>query len=227
MKAIVLFTAFLLAVTAKSQSLKEALYGGKLKADTGAVIRKGDSAKIKESMAQKMSDDSLKMAQKISDDSMKVVQKMIADSMRREELAIEKQKAIAAGLDTTAIVAAAASVGIVSTTSGDPAVAENAIPKDNNKIWKTYIDEFSTTIKSEVLTSGKVKNGTYSVLIDYEIKTDGQVNIVNVASEPKNSFLEQQIKDRLTFNAPQLNPVMGTNGKPRTAAKKQMLTFVK
>src|SRR5688572_19961410 len=98
MKAIVLFTAFLLAVTAKSQSLKEALYGGKLKADTGAVIRKGDSAKIKESMAQKM-----------SDDSMKVVQKMIADSMRREELAIEKQKAIAAGLDTTAIVAAAAS----------------------------------------------------------------------------------------------------------------------
>jgi hypothetical protein len=227
MKAIVLFTAFLLATTANSQSLKEALYGGKLKADTGAVIRKGDSAKIKESMAQKMSDDSLKMAQKISDDSMKVVQKMIADSIRREELAIEKQKAIAAGLDTTAIVAAAASVGIASSTPGDPSVAENAIPKDNNKIWKTYIDELNAAVKSEVLTSNKVKNGTYSVLIDYEIKTDGLVNIVNVASDPKNSFLEQQIKDRLTFSAPQLNPVLGTNGKPRTAAKKQMLTFVK
>jgi len=227
MKPIVFFTFFLLAITAKSQSLKEALYGGKLKADTGAVIRKGDSLKIKENMAQKMSDDSLKMAQKISEDSMKMVQKMIADSIRREELAIEKQKAIAAGLDTTAIVAAAASVGIASTTPGDPAVAENAIPKDNNKIWKTFIDELSVTIKSEVLTSSKVKNGTYSVLIEYEIKTDGQVNIVNVASDPKNSFLEQQIKDRLTFNAPQLNPVMGTNGKPRIAAKKQMLTFVK
>jgi len=79
MKTIFLFTAFLLATTANSQSLKEALYGGKLKADTGAVIRKGDSAKIKESMAQKMSDDSLKMAQKISDDSMKVVQKAVDD----------------------------------------------------------------------------------------------------------------------------------------------------
>ena len=173
MKSIVLFTLFLLAITAKSQSLKEALYGGKLKADTGAVIRKGDSAKIKENMAQKVSDDSLKMAQKISDDSMKVVQKMIADSIRREELAIEKQKAIAAGLDTTAIVAAAASVGIASVHPAIHAVAENAIPKDNNKIWKTYIDELSATIKSEVLTSDKVKNGTYSVLIDYEIKTDG------------------------------------------------------
>jgi hypothetical protein len=64
MKPIVFFTFFLLAITAKSQSLKEALYGGKLKADTGAVIGKGDSLKIKESMAQKMSDDSLKMAQK-------------------------------------------------------------------------------------------------------------------------------------------------------------------
>jgi len=107
------------------------------------------------------------------------------------------------------------------------ATTETSVPKANNKTWKAVIDELSATVKSEVLTSNKVKNGTYSVLIDYEIKTDGQVNIVNVASDPKNSFLEQQIKDRLTFSAPQLSPVMGTNGKPRNAAKKQMLTFVK
>ena len=111
MKAIVFFSVFLLAITAKSQSLKEALYGGKLKADTGAVIRKGDSAKIKENMAQKISEDSLKMAQKISEDSLRTVQKMIADSIRREEVAIEKQKALAAGLDTSAIVFESCSPG--------------------------------------------------------------------------------------------------------------------
>jgi hypothetical protein len=73
MKALVLFTVFLVALNAQSQSLKDALYGGKLKADTGAVLRKGDTAKIKENMAQKMSEDSVKMTQKISEDSMKVV----------------------------------------------------------------------------------------------------------------------------------------------------------
>jgi hypothetical protein len=223
MKAIVLFTAFLLATTANSQSLKEALYGGKLKADTGAVIRKDDTLKIKESMAHKITEDSVKKAQKISEDSMKIVQKAADDSIRREQFEIEKQKAIAAGQDTAAIVAAA----LAAEKTAEAAATETSVPKANNKTWKTVIDELSATVKSEVLTSNKVKNGTYSVLIDYEIKTDGQVNIVNVASDPKNSFLEQQIKDRLTFSAPQLSPVMGTNGKPRNAAKKQMLTFVK
>ena len=51
MKAIVLFTVILLATSAKSQSLLDAVYSGKLKADTGAVLRKGDSLKIKENMA--------------------------------------------------------------------------------------------------------------------------------------------------------------------------------
>ena len=223
MKAIVFFAVLLLAVSAKSQSLKEALYGGKLKADTGAVIRKGDSAKIKESMAQKISEDSLKMAQKISEDSMKIVQKAVDDSIRREQFEIEKQKAIAAGQDTAAIVAAA----LAAEKTAEAALTETSVPKANNKTWKTVIEELNATVKSEVLPSNKVKNGTYSVLINYEIRTDGQVNIVNVASDPKNSFLEQQIKDRLTFSAPQLTPEMGTNGKPRNAAKKQMLTFVK
>src|SRR6185295_7140522 len=223
MKALVLFTVFLLALNAQSQSLKDALYGGKLKADTGAVIRKGDTLKIKENMAQKVSEDSVKMTQKISEDSMKVVQKAMDDSIRREHFEIEKQKAIAAGQDTAAVVAAA----IAAEKTAEAAATETSVPKANNKTWKAAIDEVSAAVKSEVMTSNKIKNGTYSVLIDYEIKTDGQVNIVNVASDPKNSFLEQQIKERLTFSAPQLAPVMGTNGKPRNAAKKQMLTFVK
>jgi hypothetical protein len=208
MKAIFLFTVFLLAISAKSQSLVEALYGGKLKADTGAVIRKGDSLKIKENMAQKIVADSLNVAQKI-----------IADSIKKEAIAVEKQNAIAAGKDTAAIIST-----IVATASMP---AEKTIPKDNNKIWKTFIDSITTTIKSEVITSNKLKKGAYSVLIEYEIKPDGQININSVTSDPQNSFLEGQIKVLLTLYAPQLNPVMGTNGKPRTVMKKQLLNFIK
>lgn len=208
MKTIVLFTLVLLTFSAKSQSLKDALYSGKLKADTGAVIRKGDTLRIKENIAQKVEDDSVKMAQKI-----------IADSIKKETFAIEKEIAIAAGKDTTAF--------INTEVGAETLPAEKTIPKDNNKIWKSFIDSVTTTIKSEVLTSGKLKKGAYSVLIEYEIKPDGQININSVTSDPQNSFLEGQIKVRLTLDAPQLNPVMGTNGKPRTVIKKQLLNFMK
>ena len=208
MKAIVLFTLVLLTFSAKSQSLLDALYSGKLKADTGAVLRKGDSLKIKENMARKIEDDSVKTAQKI-----------IADSIKKETFAIEKKIAIAAGKDTTAF--------INTEVGAETLPAEKTIPKDNNKIWKFFIDSVTTAIKSEVLTSGKLKKGAYSVLIEYEIRPDGQININSVASDPQNSFLEGQIKVRLTLDAPQMNPVMGTNGKPRTVIKKQMLNLVK
>ena len=208
MKTIVLFTLILLTFSAQSQSLKDALYSGKLKADTGAVIRKGDTLRIKENIAQKVEDDSVKMAQKI-----------IADSIKKEAIAVEKEIAIAAGKDTTAFI----NTDVVAETLP----AEKTIPKDNNKIWKSFIDSITASIKSEVITSGKLKKGAYSVLIEYEIKPDGQININSVVSDPQNSFLEGQIKVRLTLDAPQMNPVMGTNGKPRTVIKKQLLNFMK
>jgi hypothetical protein len=214
MKAIVLFTVLLLATTAKSQSLLDAIYSGKLKADTGAVLRKGDSLKIKENMAQKV----------------------IADSIRKDSIAaaktaaaIEKQNASVSNRDTTVAGASTSTAGNVNTdvTSAETMPAEKTIPKDNNKIWKAFIDSLSTTIKSEVLSSGKIKKGAYSVLINYEIMPNGQININSVASDPQSSFLDDQIKMRLTLDVPLLHPVLGANGQPRTVAKKQMLTFVK
>jgi len=203
MKAIVLFSVFLLAISAKSQSLVEALYGGKLKADTGIVLRKGDSLKIRENMAQKI----------------------IADSIKKVTIVVEKQNVIAGGMDTTSMINI--NTDTSATLSAATVSAEKTIPKDNNKIWKTFIDSITIAIKSEVITSNKLKKGAYSVLIEYEIKPDGQININSVTSDPQNSFLEGQIKVRLTLDAPQLNPVMGTNGKPRTVVKKQLLSYVK
>lgn len=217
MKAIVLFTFILLTFSAKSQSLKEALYSGKLKADTGAVIRKGDSLKIQENMAQKVIADSIN---KVVADSIK---KEAIEVAKKEAIEVAKEKAIAEGKDTTAIDTTAIINAINTGTSPE----EKTIPADNNKIWKTFIDSVTTVIKSEVITSNKLKKGAYSVLIEYEIKPDGQIDINSVAADPQNSFLEGQIKVRLTLDAPKLNPVMGTNGKPRTVAKKQMLSFVK
>ena len=209
MKAIVLFSLVMLAISAKSQSLKEALYGGKLKADTGAVIRKGDSLKIQENMAQKIVEDSIK--------------KSTADSVRKEAIAAQKEKAIAAGEDTTGVTDAV----LNPPSSTEPLAPENALPKDNNKIWKAYIDSLSITIKSEVLSSGKIKKGNYFVLIDYKINPDGQISVTSVTTDPQNSYLEQNIKDRLTLDSPRLNPVIDANGRARTVNKKQTLNFVK
>ncbi len=200
MKMIILFASILLSFTSESQSLKEALYGGKLKADTGAVIRKGDSLKIKENIAQKV----------------------IEDSIKKEEIALVKQNAAAAGLDTSTT----GNINISTETSASE-TAVKTIPADNNLIWKTFIDTVSSSVRSEVITSNKLKKGAYSVLIQYEIRPDGQININSVVSDPQNSFLEGQIKVRLMLDAPQMNPVMGTNGKPRTVARKQLLSFTK
>jgi hypothetical protein len=221
MKAIVLFTLILLTFSAKSQSLKEALYSGKLKADTGAVIRKGDSLKIQENMAQKVIADSIN---KVVADSIK---KEVLETAKKEALEVAKEKAIAEGKDTTSIDTASIINAINIETADKTKVAEKTIPADNNKIWKTFIDSITASIKAEVITSNKLKKGAYSVLIEYEIKPDGHININSVASDPQNSFLEGQIKVRLTLDAPQLNPVMGTNGKPRTVVKKQLLNFMK
>ena len=213
MKAIVLFSLVMLAVSAKSQSLKEALYGGKLKADTGAVIRKGDSLKIQENMAQKVVEDSIK--------------KSIADSVRKEAIAMQKEKALAAGQDTTAIATNAEAAISNDVSSAETSPAEKNIPKDNNTIWKAYIDSLSTTIKSEVLNSGKIKKGNYFVLIDYKINPDGQISVTSVTSDPQNSYLEQNIKDRLTLDGPRLNPIIDASGRARTVNRKQTLNFVK
>lgn len=211
MKALVFVSVMFLALAAQSQSLKEALYGGKLKADTGAVIRKGDTARIQENMAEKQ-------AELAAVDSLK---KVAADSIAQEVLAAKKEKALATGEDTTAITLTAADTATVTAPVAD------ATSKDNNTVWKSFIDTLTTTIKSEVIPSPKVKKGAYYVLVEYDIRPDGDINIKNVSVDPESSFLQQQIKDRLTLDAPKLNPIIDANGRARTVARKQVLNFEK
>jgi len=102
----------------------------------------------------------------------------------------------------------------------------NTASKDNNKIWKEFIDSVTSTLKTEVLPSKKIKSDTYYLLIEYEIGADGQIAINNVSCSPENSFLQQQVKERLTLTAPQMNPLL-TNGKARKVVKKYTLILPK
>lgn len=190
MKTIFICIALLSVASVKAQTLKDALFGGKLKTDTGAVIKKGDSLKLRIDTIQKAKTDSLK-----NDSTKKDITK--TDSLKQN---------------------------IPDTTSK----TQVTVPaNDNTAKWKQFIDEYSAIIKSEVLPSKKIKSGTYYVLIDYEIELDGTITTVDISCSPESSYLTEQIKKRMMANAPQLSPVLLSNGKPRKAFKKQSLTFVK
>jgi hypothetical protein len=203
MKTVILLAIMVTAVSASAQTLKDALYGGKLKTDSGTVIRKGDDLSSK----------------------MDTTTKKLPDTGKTKAMLVARDSSITAGGDSSI-------VGLSTPTSSGvntPEIPKETVaaPKDNNRIWKDYIDSITLDLKKEVLTSKKVKEGVYSVLIQYEIGIDGQITVNSVSASPESSFLEQQIKERITLSAPQLTPLLAGNGKPRVAAKKQMLTLAK
>jgi outer membrane biosynthesis protein TonB len=188
MKTCILLALLVSAVSVNGQTLKEALYGGKLKTDTGTVIRKGDDLSTKIDTSTKKPAEPEKI----------------------------KQGPVAGGQ-------AANGPGSQIDSVASPATAA----KDNNKIWKDYMDELMGTLRTEVLPSKKIKDGIYSVLIEYQIGTDGQVTVNSVSASPESPFLEQQVKERITLTAPQLTPLLNNYGKPRIAIKKQTITISK
>ncbi len=183
----------LMASSVSAQSLKDILFSGKLKNDSGSVIRKGEDLTNKIDTSRKIP---------IPPDK-KIVSTVIKDSVT--------------GVVTTRL----------DTVSINSAKLPAAAPKDNNKLWKEFITELTNTLKTEVLTSDKIKKGIYSVLIDYDIGVDGQITVNKVSCDPGNSYLEDQVKQRIILSAPQMTPLLGTNGKPRIAAKKQTIILTK
>lgn len=185
MKTIILILLLAMGFSVKAQSLKDALFKGNLKSDTGMLVKKGDSLKlIPDSLVKKRTDSARQTAKTV--DSIK---KVTADST----LAVNRANA----------------------------------PKNNDELWKKFIEEYSAIINSEVLTSPKIKKGTYTLYIDCMIETDGSVTTSNIICVPENSYLVEQVKLKMMANTPQLNPVLMSNGKPRRTLKKQVLKFVK
>ena len=185
MKTILFFVLCAIVSSAKAQTLKDALFSGRLKTDSGTVVKKGDSLKL------------------LTDSLLKIKK----DSLAKETVQKGPNK-----------------IKSADTTSTNPV---NNPVTDNNKTWKQFIDGYSEVIKKEVLPSSKIQKGTYSILIEYTIETDGNITTNNVYCTPENSYLVQQIKTGMMMNAPQLSPLLMSNGKPRKALKKQSLIFVK
>lgn len=195
------------SVCANAQSLKDALFGGKLKNEPGSVIRKGDDLSSKIDTATKTTTDSTaKSTVSAPTNSTKnpVVQTNTPDVM---------------STDTTVVT---------TTTANNNVPTENiARPKDNNALWKEFMASVINSLKTEVLPSKKIKKESYSVSVSYVIGTDGQVTINEVTADPENQFLIQQIKDRLNVDTPKLNPVLSSNGTPRKVTKRYNFTLDK
>lgn len=194
MKKGILFLLLVTTLTSNAQSLKDALYGGKLKTDSGTVIKKGDDLSSK------------------------------IDTSKKKPVEPEKTKITAVAMDSSITKMT------VQTDSATLVVNKpdnNTVTKDNNKIWKEFMDTVISTLKQEVMTSKKIKKGDYYVMVDYEIGLDGQVTVTNVFPSPENKYIQEQVKERLSIDTPRLNPVLSGNGKPRKVVKRTNFTITK
>jgi hypothetical protein len=200
------------AVFAQGQSLKETLYGGKLKAAPGTVIRKGDDLSKLDTVAAKGAPADTTIA--------KLPLLSAGDS-------VGKITAIPAA-DSVTLVATAVDTTVVSPVTAPPPAVDAPVaapPKENNALWKDYMATVISSVNTEVLPSKKIKKGTYYAMVSYVIGTDGVVTVGEVTLTPENATLKQGISDRLT-DAPRLNPVL-SSGTPRKVTKKYSFTITK
>lgn len=203
------------SLAVQGQSLRDALYSGKLKAEPGTVIRKGDDLKSKMDTVQK----------KAAPDSAQAIAATAPDSATKKGVAVTNTTVTP---DSTAIAAAndTAANATVATTEAAAAPATPK-PKDNNALVKEYMNTVAVTLTTEALPNKKVKKGTYYVTVSYAIETDGQLTVSDVFVMPENSYLQQQTKDRITLEAPKLTPVLNSSGTPRKVTRKHNMTLTK
>lgn len=201
-----LFLGFLfIGINAQSQSLKDLLFSGKMKTDSGTVVRKGDDLKDKVDTATKKP----------------------APAATPAPAAADKAKAAPANTDSVKTATVPATVLTPANTEAvkpaeeaAPASPQAVATRDNNKIWKEFVDTVLGSIKAEVLSSKKIKKGDYSITIDYTINIDGSVTIGNIFVSPESGALQEQLKERLGIDTPKLNPMMNTNGVARKVNKR-------
>jgi hypothetical protein len=198
-----LLLAGLFAANAHGQSLKDLLYSGKLKKDSNTVIRKGDD-----------------LSSKIDTTTKKPVEQ---ETVKTTAANVNLAKKAGAQADSAGLIVDTDSL----VTTADNINSNNSPAKNNNAVFKEYMDSLSSTLKTDVLPSKKIKSDTYYLYVDYEIGTDGQVNVTNVVSSPENSFLQDQVKQRLVLDAPKLDPVLDSTNKPRKVKRKYNFNITK
>lgn len=203
MKKTILFLLLAVSFSANAQSLKDLLYSGKMKSDSGTVVRKGDDLSTKIDTATR---------------------KPAADAEKPKTITVVENpaKTVDVSPDSAAVVATVADNAPV-----EPAAKEKPAPvKSNTKLWKEYTDSVTSILKTEVFPNKKIKKETYYFTVEYEIDVDGQVNILNVTSDPENAFLQSEVKTKMELSAPKLNPVE-SSGKPKKVKRRASFSVTK
>ncbi len=199
MKRTLLIFLLLAAGQLQAQSLKDLLFSGKMKTDSGTVVRKGEDLKDKVDTATKkpapVASEKAKPAS-VNTDSVKIASVPVAAPAPANTEAVKPAEEAA------------------------PASPQATATRDNNRIWKEFVDTVLGSIKAEVLSSKKIKKGDYSITIDYAINVDGTVTIGNIFVSPESSHLQEQLKERLGIDTPKLSPMLNTNGTARKVNKR-------
>lgn len=197
----------------QKQSLKDLLYSGKLKSDSGSVVRNTDDLSTKIDTATR---------------------KPAAEPAVAKQTTATKETTVAVVPQTDSVFTGTATTAEQTATTADATetaaatTTEGAAPaKSNTKVWKEYTESLLTALKSEVLSNKKIKKETYYVIVEYELGTDGAVTVGNVTSSPENALLQSEIKTRLDNTPPQLSPVLDSTGKARKLKRKHSFTVVK
>lgn len=196
----------------EKQSLKDLLYGGKLKKDSTGVIRSTDD-----------------LSKKIDTSTRKEVQP-VATNVPAAANAQQDKNAVVSNTAVTPIIAATAVDTAAMKTDSAAAVAApvNTPPaKTNTRLWKEYTDSLVNSLHDGALKSKQIKKNTYYLMVDYEIETDGQVTITNVTSTPENSFLQAQVKQIMDSTPLRLNPVTDSNNQAKKVKRKQQFIITK
>jgi hypothetical protein len=223
MKKVILLLLLGCSVFANAQTLKEALYGGKLKNQSGTVIRKDDDLSTKI--------DTTTMVE--TTDAGNTTATVAAVDSAANSLPVQTDSAVVTPTNNAASTEAA--TGTTTATAPEATIAPEAViapvaaaaPKSNNAIWKTYMDSVAGALKAEALSSKKIKRGSYYVMVSYTIETDGQVTVGDVFVSPENDYLQQQVKDRMSVDTPHLAPVLNSTGAPRKVTRKANFTITK
>lgn len=225
MKNTFLLLLLLSSVFVEAQSLKDALFSGKLKNQPGTVIRKGDDLASKMDTAYKVpaADTATTTTGATAATSAQTTNTAVAQTQVATSASVVNTPDSSASLSTGTSVATNTESNETTETPKEAAPK----PKDNNAVLKEYMSSFAETLKAEVLSTKKVKKGDYFVQVSYVIETDGKMTVNDVYVDPENSYLQQQIKDRLAAETPQLKPVLNSVGTPRKVNKKYNLTLTK
>ena len=206
----------------EKQSLKNLLFGGKLKKDSTGVIRSTDDLSTKIETGSKKDTESVVVATNAVANAQQDNNAVIPNTAQQSNNAAAKTAVIpgvvASGADTATNKA--------DTTAAAPAVITPP-PKSNTRLLKEYTDSVVRALQDEALKSKQIKKNTYYLMLDYEIDTDGQVTFTNVTSTPENSFLQAQVKQILDSTPLRLNPVTDSNNQAKKVKRKQQISVTK